>query len=162
VIDDYILLDPHRDANVITACIQHLAVGMNRTIGLLFVIAMVLAAPASAAAAGPLGRWLSASGNVEVTIQPCGPSLCGAVSRVFANNSMEHPGPASSPPARIGLQIMSDFRPDGDGWTGKLFNRENGNSYDCHMTLHGPNGLAMRAYVLLPIFGKTQIWRRLG
>lgn len=135
---------------------------MNKMLGLLFLATMALAAPAASAATGPYGRWLSASGNVEVTIQPCGPALCGAVSRVFANNSMEHPGPASSPPARIGLKLLSDFRPDGDGWTGRLFNRENGNTYDCHMTLQGPNSLVMHAYVLLPLFGKTQIWRRLG
>ena len=135
---------------------------MNKALGLILLSAMVFAAPASAAASGPLGRWLSDSGNVEVTIHPCGAALCGAVSRVFANNSMEHPGPALSPPARIGLQLLSDFRPDGDGWTGRLFNRENGNTYDCHMTLQGADRLIMHAYVLLPIFGKTQTWRRLG
>ncbi len=135
---------------------------MNRLLGVVLPIAMGLAAPAQAAAPGPLGRWLSASGNVEVTIGPCGPALCGAVSRVFANNSMEHPGPAASPPARIGLQLLSDFHRDGDGWTGRIFNRENGNTYDCHMTLEGADRLVMHAYVLLPIFGKTQVWRRLG
>ena len=75
---------------------------------------------------------------------------------------MEHPGPATSPPARIGLQLLSDFHRDGDGWTGRIFNRENGNTYDCHMTLEGADRLVMHAYVLLAIFGKTQIWRRLG
>ena len=61
----------------------------------------------------------------------------------------------------FGLPIMIGFRPDGDGWTGRLFDRENGNTYDCHMTLQGPNSLTLRAYVLLPIFGKTQVWRRM-
>jgi len=135
---------------------------MNKALGFFILIAMSVTAPAWAAAPGPIGRWITASGNVEVTVRPCGPALCGAVSRVFANNSMEHPGPATSPPATIGLQIMSDFRPDGDGWTGKLFNRENGDTYDCHVTVQGPNSLVVHAYVLLPLFGKTQIWRRLG
>jgi len=138
-------------------------IGMNKALGLILLFALgSLAAPANAAAPAPLGRWLPASGNVEVTIRPCGQALCGAVSRVFANNSMEHPGPAATPPARVGLQLLSDFRPDGDGWTGRLFNRENGATYDCHMTLQGANQLVMHAYVVLPIFGKTQIWRRLG
>ncbi len=135
---------------------------MNRALGLILLLAIGLAAPAGAAAPGPIGRWITSSGNVGVTVRPCGPALCGAVSRVFANNSMEHPGPATSPPARIGLQIMTDFHPDGDGWTGRLFNRENGATYDCHMTLQGANSLVMRAYVGLPLFGKTQVWRRLG
>jgi uncharacterized protein (DUF2147 family) len=135
---------------------------MNKALGFFLLIAASLAPPAWAAAQGPIGRWITASGNVEVTIRPCGAALCGAVSQVFANNSMEHPGPATSPPARIGLQIMTDFRRDGDGWSGRLFNRENGNTYDCYMSLQGPNSLVMRAYVGLPLFGKTQIWRRLG
>lgn len=135
---------------------------MNKTLALTLLIAMGLVAPAEAAAPGPMGRWLAASGNVEVTIRPCGAAMCGAVSRVFANNSMEHPGPATSPPAKVGLQLLSDFHRDGDGWTGRIFNRENGNTYDCHMTLDGADRLVMHAYVLLPIFGKTQIWRRLG
>jgi uncharacterized protein (DUF2147 family) len=134
---------------------------MNRALGLGLLVALVLAAPACAAAPGPLGRWLSASGNVEVSVRPCGPALCGVVSRVFANNSMEHSGPATSPPATIGLQLMSDFHPDGDGWTGKLFNRENGATYDCHMTVQDADHLMLRAYVGAPLFGKTQIWKRL-
>ncbi len=135
----------------------------RRTVELLFLLAAVcVAGPSSAAASEPLGRWLAASGNVEVTVRPCGPALCGVVSRVFANNSMEHPGPATSPPAKVGLQLLTGFRRDGDGWTGRIFDRENGNTYDCHMTLLGANQLVMRAYVLLPIFGKTQVWRRPG
>ena len=135
---------------------------MKKALGLIVLMAIAVAGSASAAAPSPMGRWLSASRNVEVTIGPCGPAICGRVSRVLANNSIEHPGPATSPPAQVGLQLLSDFRPDGDGWTGRIFNRENGNTYDCHMTLQGANQLVMRAYVLLPIFGKTQIWRRLG
>jgi uncharacterized protein (DUF2147 family) len=138
------------------------AVGMKKSPVLILLFALGLAASANGAVLDPRGRWLSASGNVEVTIRPCGAALCGAVSRVFANNSMEHPGPAATPPAKVGLQLLSDFRRDGDGWTGRLFNRENGNTYDCHMTMQGGDRLAMHAYVVLPNFGKTQIWRRLG
>ena len=75
---------------------------MNKVLGLAFLAALGLTATGNAAIPSPLGRWLSASGNVEVTVRPCGPALCGAVSRVFANNSMEHPGPATSPQSRSG------------------------------------------------------------
>ena len=53
--------------------------------------------------------------NVEVTIHPCGEALCGDVTRVFANNSMESLGAAKVAPPRVGLRILSDLRPDGDG-----------------------------------------------
>jgi uncharacterized protein (DUF2147 family) len=110
--------------------------------------------------AAPIGRWVSATGNVEVTIHPCGNALCGDVVRVLANNAMEGPGPAKVPPAQVGLQVMSDFRPDGDAWKGRIYDRDNGRTYDCRISLQGPDALVVRPFIVLPVFGKTQIWRR--
>jgi uncharacterized protein (DUF2147 family) len=134
---------------------------MRTRLTLILLIAMAVIAPARAASPGALGRWLTASGNVEVTIGPCGPRLCGFVSRVFANNSMESGGVSKAPPPKIGMRILSDVRLDGDGWTGRIFDRENGRTYDCQMTLQSADRLAVRAYIVLPVFGKTQIWRRM-
>jgi uncharacterized protein (DUF2147 family) len=117
-------------------------------------------APTQPPAAAPTGRWLSASGNVEVTIHPCGQALCGDVSRVLANNSMEAPGAAKVPPAQVGLRIFSDLRRDGAVWTGRLYNREQHRTYDCQVGLQAPNQLIVRGYVVLPLIGKTQLWRR--
>jgi uncharacterized protein (DUF2147 family) len=123
-------------------------------------------APAQTGAPAPanqVGRWLTESGNLEVDIAPCGKALCGTVTRVVANNSMAEPGKAMAgdPQAALGLKILSDFVPAEDGaWTGQIFNRENGKTYDCIMSLEAPDQLKLRAYVGSPLIGKTQIWRR--
>lgn len=125
---------------------------------------------ANAEAADPRGRWITASGNLEVEIEPCGAALCGVVTAVLANRSMTGsaaPGPADrrSP---IGLKIMTDFvATDFDAsvnqpaeWAGALYNRENGKSYPCRMTLDGDH-LVLRAQVST-LMDITQRWQRAG
>jgi uncharacterized protein (DUF2147 family) len=125
-------------------------------------LAVVTACAARAAPpAAPIGRWLSATGNVEVTIRPCGDALCGDVTRVFGNNAMEGPGPSKAPPPRLGLRVMSDFHPDGDTWRGRIYDREHDRTYDCRISLQGSDALVVRPFIVLPAFGKTQIWRRM-
>ncbi len=123
-------------------------------------LALVLAGPAAAAAPGAQGRWVTASGNVEVEIAPCGASLCGNVVRVLANRSMSDPSKTVATPPKVGLQILSGIQPAGEGrWKGRIFNRENGKTYDCLLTPQR-DGLTVRSYVILPPFGQTQVWRR--
>lgn len=136
--------------------------------------AALLAGSLARAEADPRGLWLTASGNLEVRVEPCGAALCGSVARVIANRSMSRPGEAMAAdalPAQPGLRILSDFTPSArdttpEGgsavteWRGRIFNRENGKTYDCLMSL-GPAGeLRLRAYVGLPLFGRTQAWQR--
>ena len=137
---------------------------------------LTLVLAAGMAHADPQGLWLTASGNLEVRIEPCGAALCGKVARVIANQSMSRPGEAmaaDAQPAQEGMDILSDFLPSdqettADGrsivteWRGRIFNRENGKTYDCLMSV-GPAGeLKLRAYVGLPLFGKSQAWQRVS
>jgi uncharacterized protein (DUF2147 family) len=116
----------------------------------------------------PQGRWITASGNLEVEITACGDGLCGLVTKVLGNRSMSREGEemkaADTRPA-LGMKILNDFKPDDTEnnqtvrWKGEIYNRENGKTYSCHMSL-GPNGeLVLRPYIGLPLFGKTQIWQ---
>jgi uncharacterized protein (DUF2147 family) len=131
---------------------------MKQLIGGL-ILAMAIGGAASAAER-PDGRWISQSGNVEIQIAPCGSALCGTVVRVMANRSMESLAASKAPPARIGLRIISGLAPAGDGqWSGKLFDRENGNTYDCLIAAQGRT-MTVRAYIGLPLFGKSQTWTR--
>lgn len=134
-------------------------------------LSLLLAAGAVSAAAPPPveGRWITASGNLEVAIAPCGPAWCGTVVRVIANRSMARDGdmqPVDPRPA-LGMTLLQDLRPDDDAdpddarvWHGALYNRENGKTYRCRVRLAGDGQLELRAYVGLPLFGKTQHWSR--
>ncbi|RZL88063.1 MAG: DUF2147 domain-containing protein, partial [Variovorax sp.] len=130
----------------------------------ILLLVLLLAAGAARADADPRGLWLTASGNLEVRVAPCGAALCGKVARVIANQSMSRPGEvmaADAQPAQEGMDILSDFLPSGrettpEGrnvvteWRGRIFNRENGKTYDALMSV-GPAGeLKLRAYVGLP------------
>jgi uncharacterized protein (DUF2147 family) len=112
------------------------------------------------------GRWLTESGNLEVEIAPCGEALCGTVARVVANRSMSDSSAAMEPADKrpaLGMKILSDFKPSGEKqWTGEIYNRENAKTYRCRMTLVAPDQLEIRGYILLPLIGKTQIWRRVA
>ena len=97
-------------------------------------------------------------------LAPCGPAICGTVVKVLANRSMSGPGaemvPADPRPA-MGMKLLTDFKPSGEGeWKGQIYNRENGKTYSALMTHPAPDQLVIRGYVGLPLFGKTQVWRR--
>src|SRR5215470_1418957 len=124
-------------------------------------------APAPSRTAGlELGRWVTASGNLEVEIAPCDAALCGTVTKVLANRSMAEPGKEMAPvdPRTVlGLKVLSGFVPAGaDEWQGEIYNRENGKTYRCIIAVAGPDELKVRPYVVLPLFGQTQIWRRVA
>lgn len=111
-----------------------------------------------------LGRWITESGNLEVDIAACGDALCGTVTRVMANRSMSAPGQeteaADKRPA-LGMQILSDLRASSDETlTGNIYNRENAKTYSVRLTMDGPQQMLVRAYVGIPLFGKTQLWLR--
>ncbi|MES2932033.1 MAG: DUF2147 domain-containing protein [Pseudomonadota bacterium] len=114
------------------------------------------------------GRWITESGNLEVAVAPCtaadSATLCGTVVRVIANRSMT-PGQGAMASADtrpvLGMKILQDFKPSGEKeWKGQIYNREEGKTYDCVMTLAASDQLQIRGYKFLPIFGKTQVWRR--
>lgn len=118
----------------------------------------------------PEGRWLSANGNVEVDVAHCGPAWCGTITRMLGQNSMSRPGEVMAPvdtrPA-LGMTILTDFTAEeaDEGrapthWRGHIYNRENGKTYRCLMSLDASGSLVLRPYVGLPIFGQTQVWKR--
>ena len=140
------------------------------------VLAAAPAAAQSAAAGDPRGRWITASGNLEVEVAPCGAALCGTVTQVLANRSMSREGgemsAVDSRPA-LGMTLLRDFTPvaaDDAGapteWAGEIYNRENGNTYRCTLrvsTAAKPDGeLIVHPYIGLPLFGKTQRWQRVA
>jgi len=139
------------------------------TILLRLACAAALSTAALAMAAEPEGRYLTASGNLEVALAPCGMALCGTVARVVANHSMSQPAaamPSGAVAAVPGMTILSGFVPEGDtrpatSWHGNIFNRENGKTYSTRMSLDGSGNLVLRVYVGVPLFGSTQVWTRL-
>lgn len=118
----------------------------------------------------PLGRWVTASGNLEVEIGPCGTALCGTVTRVMGQRSMRHEGDMHAVDTRpaLGLQILQGLAPAEDDdpraadarWFGDLYDRETDQTYRCRVQLAADGSLAVRPFVLATPFGQTQHWLR--
>jgi len=123
----------------------------------------------------PRGKWITASGNLEVEVAPCGNALCGTVTKVLGNRSMSRDGapmdPVDTRPA-LGMSLLKDFTRSDSGdpatppteWSGEIYNRENGKTYRCRMSVstasNAAGELVLHAYVGIPLFGKTQHWQR--
>jgi uncharacterized protein (DUF2147 family) len=141
---------------------KRVIVGAAAALGLALGLA-TMGGPAMGAAPALTGTWRTASGNLEVKVAPCGAKLCGTVAKVLSNQSMAHSGaPMTTAPA-TGLKILDGLEAKSDGaWAGKIYNRENGKTYDCRITLPAADRMELRAYVVLPLFGQTQVWKRVG
>ena len=136
---------------------------ISRTSAILVSILLLSQSAIAAPPTSPVGRWLTESGNLEVEIAPCGKAICGTVVKVLANRSMSGSGEMAAADNRnpLGMTILKDFMPTSDDtWQGEIYNRENAKTYACKMSLDAPDQLVVRAYVGLPVFGKTQVWRR--
>jgi uncharacterized protein (DUF2147 family) len=135
---------------------------MKRAIALAMTAALGVSAcqTASAPVASPQGRWVTASRNLVVEIAPCGELMCGTVAKVLANYSMSGAGRSSARPLPVGFRLITDMHRDGDHWTGRIFDRENGRTYDLSLRELTDLRLEVRPYVVLPLAGRTQIWTR--
>jgi uncharacterized protein (DUF2147 family)/peroxiredoxin len=126
-------------------------------------LALLATFAASATAADLTGRWRAASGNVEVDIAPCGAALCGTIVRVLSDKSMADPTVEMKDVPGLGLVVLSNFLPAGDGsFEGFIYDRESRKTYSCTMSLASPDRLSLHPYVGISMLGQTQIWSRVA
>lgn len=117
---------------------------------------VVLAMTAGGALADPvLGVWqteVDDGAYAHVTMAPCGPAICGTLSRSF-NAAGEYKA------ATLGRQLVWDMQPNGKGGyvNGKIWQPSTDKTYRSKMTLEG-NRLNVSGCVG-PIC-KTQTWAR--
>ncbi len=137
--------------------------------GILFVLGTVVAN--GAVAATPVGVWETEGGKSRVEIRRCENKLCGTVVWLkeptekdgLEKRDRENPDPALKARPILGLSILRDFIPSAQAgvWeSGKIYNPEDGETYKCTLTLVDENTLKVRGYIGIPLFGKTQIWKR--
>ncbi|MFC3676787.1 DUF2147 domain-containing protein [Ferrovibrio xuzhouensis] len=144
---------------------------MLRIAGLLL-FALLFAAPlAIAQSATPVGVWQDDSGRIQVQIAPCGEFLCGTLLWFRWPNDdqglpvvdLKNRDPGLRGRPLLGLVILYGLRRTGERtWEdGKIYNPEDGANYHANMSINDDGSLRVRAYGLLPIFGRTRVWRRI-
>jgi uncharacterized protein (DUF2147 family) len=122
----------------------------------------------SAHAGDPTGFWLTDDGKAKIRIAKCGANVCGNISwlqepndkngkpKTDINNS--EIGKRTRP--IVGVPIVLAMKPDGDDkWSGKVYNAEDGKTYDGSLTLSDANTMKLQGCVAA-ILCKTRSWTR--
>jgi uncharacterized protein (DUF2147 family) len=118
------------------------------------------------------GTWLTEDGKAQVSISPCGQALCGTIAALREPIDPETGRPKtdkhnSDATKRgrpiVGIEILLGMRPtDTAGkWEGKIYNAEDGKTYDGALTLTGATTLKVEGCVLAGLICKAQTWTRL-
>jgi uncharacterized protein (DUF2147 family) len=126
--------------------------------------------PAGASAAEPTGTWRTERDLAQVRIAKCGEALCGvivalkdpidpATGRPPTDTENEDAAQRNRP--LIGVQVVIGMKPAGAAkWTGRLYNAEDGKTYDCNLELTGANSLKVEGCIMGGLLCQAQIWTR--
>lgn len=72
------------------------------------------------------------------------------------------PAPYKNKPYRD-ILILWELAPDGAAWSGgTILDPQSGSTYRCRVETPNPNTLAVRGFVGISLFGRTQNWKRVG
>ncbi|QDZ06587.1 DUF2147 domain-containing protein [Sphingomonas panacisoli] len=123
-------------------------------------LALVFALPALAAQ--PIaGRWWTADRGALVAIGPCGAALCGRIVKLVKGPPSGPPVDALNPDPKlrsrplVGLAILLDLKPDGDGWKGRIYDPKTGKTYRAAVTRDGAN---LKVQGCVAVFCQTMTW----
>ncbi len=120
-----------------------------------------------AQAAEPYGDWLTADRESRIRISKCGGNLCGSLAWLSEpNDENGHPKRDIYNPDDIlrgrpvmGIPILLGLKRDGDHWVGKIYNPENGKTYDASFRQLADKSVEVEGCVGF-IFCEKQIWTR--
>jgi uncharacterized protein (DUF2147 family) len=72
-----------------------------------------------------------------------------------------NPDPAKRQLPLLGSRMLWDLRFDGNRWTGgRVYNSDNGHSYNCNLRLIDDDHLRLHGYVGISMFGGNTTWTR--
>jgi uncharacterized protein (DUF2147 family) len=125
---------------------------------------LLVSLPATAQAAEPItGKWVTGDGKAIVTVQQCGPVLCGHVSRLLKvgpgapKTDMRNPDPALRSRPMLGLPVLTGFTDAGNDWRGKIYSPEEGKTYKSIVSRNPDGTLTVKGCI--SIFCRTLVWR---
>jgi uncharacterized protein (DUF2147 family) len=129
-------------------------------------LAALSPAPATAQS-GVTGNWITEDDRAIVAIARCGSSICGRIARILVptpeadQRDVNNPDPALRGRMIEGLRVLSGFRLDrGQYRHGRIYDPENGRSYNARLRLNRDGTLRVTGCVLGGIICQSQTWRR--
>ena len=125
--------------------------------------ALALAAPVLAQSQDPSGTYLSESGDTRVRIARCGGAYCGTIVAVRGEaKDVNNPDAGLRSRNLVGVQMISNIRPSGDGFEGSLYNYKDGKTYSGRMNFSAGNAMQLSGCVLGGLICRTQTWTRVN
>jgi len=136
----------------------------------LALLAVLHAGGARAASDPVFGFWLIETRRSIIEIVPCGDSACGKI--VWLKEPLDDDGQPKTDHRNgdddsrgrplCGIEMISGFSSDDPGsWAdGSIYSPNEGKTYSASMEVRDDDTLKLRGYVLLPLFGKSQVWTR--
>ncbi len=124
-----------------------------------------------ALAAQPTGTWATEDGRARIRTELCGAKvdrLCGYIVWLTdprdKNGQLlldtENPDPEKRKRPILGHQMLLGLKVDEDGrYDGKVYNADNGKSYDIHVWSEKPEELSVKG-CMLAVLCSSQLWTR--
>lgn len=148
---------------------QLLSQGLACALVFLMNVGGVVLAQQEGGADAILGEWVTAEGKAKVLITKTDSTYQGKIVwlKEPVKNEKEvvddkNPDPNLRSRGVLGMDILWGFEFDGeDQWAGgKIYDPESGSTYSAKITLKDPTTLKLRGYVLVPLFGRSELWTR--
>ena len=142
---------------------------MMKLFRIAFVAALLSAGIVPAIAADPTGVWVNENGDTKVRLSRCGGSLCGTVAWLREPNDAggrpktdkRNPDAAKRDRRLIGVPVLVGMKPEGeDRWSGKIYNADDGKTYDSRVMLASANSMKVQGCVLGGLLCKSMTWTR--
>jgi uncharacterized protein (DUF2147 family) len=123
---------------------------------------LALTATAQAQASDPSGTYLSESGETRVRIARCGQVYCGTITGVQGDaKDANNPDPALRGRNLVGVQMISNITPSGEGFTGQLYNYKDGKTYSGKMSFQG-KAMQLSGCVFGGLICRSQTWTKVN
>jgi uncharacterized protein (DUF2147 family) len=111
------------------------------------------------------GEWLTQAKDGKILIYKEDNQYMGKIIGGNSNSSLDEKNPdikLRNQPL-LGKVILWKFRFNGkDKWEeGKIYDPNNGKTYDCVIKLKNNDELEVRGYVGISLFGRTELWTRI-
>ena len=134
------------------------------------IAAVALLGLGGAAAADPIGEWLTEGGKSRVKVVNCGGALCGTIVWLKDPNDPDTGKPKTdknntdaSKRGRpiIGVPVMINMKPNGPNkWSGDGYSPEEGRSFSGTFTEQGRSSARLEGCALGGLICKGQNWTR--
>jgi uncharacterized protein (DUF2147 family) len=129
---------------------------------LMFAIPALTLLTASAALAGPIGKWRVGDGTAVIALHMCGANLCGIIEAGPEKGALDdnNPVPAQRTRRLLGLPILNLKKSGDNSWAGTVYNANDGQNYQASLRQTSESQLTLEGCVVGTNICGSDSWMR--